>query len=105
MILTAWNLSKVMAASGRFSVTPFSPTIRATALTGMAGTMVMIIASNSKVKPLPGRAHGTPIFLTPHCAQRTRGTRAFSQAWCWKKLRWRQFVRSVSSARCRGAGS
>jgi hypothetical protein len=51
--------------------------ILATALTGMAETMVITIASNSRVKPLSGRAHGAAIFLTPHFSQRTRGTRAF----------------------------
>ena len=45
-------------------------------LTGMAGTMVMTIASNSSVKPLSGRAHGTLTCLIPQWLQRTRGTRA-----------------------------
>ena len=61
----------------RHSLVSCSPTIRATALTGMAATMVITIASNSRVKPLSGRAHGTPTCLTPHVSQRTRGTRAF----------------------------
>ena len=39
-----------------------SPMILATALTGIAGTMAITIASNSRVKPLSGRAHGTEIF-------------------------------------------
>ena len=43
----------------------------------MAETMVMTNASNSKVKPLSGRAHGTLTVLMPHVSQRTRGTRAF----------------------------
>ena len=38
--------------------------------------MVISSASNSRVKPLSGRAHGTPTFLTPQLSQRTRGTRA-----------------------------
>jgi hypothetical protein len=50
----------------------------------MAETMVMTNASNSDVKPLSGRAHGTVAVLTPHLSQWTRGTRAFKYAWCWK---------------------
>ena len=50
--------------------------MRATVLTGMAETRVMISASNSRVQPLLARAQGTPIFLIPQVAQRTRGTRA-----------------------------
>ena len=36
---------------------------RATAATGMGVTSVMASASNSSVKPEPGRAHGTVICL------------------------------------------
>src|SRR5260370_415349 len=46
----------------------------------MAETMAMINASNSSVKPLSGRAHGTLTGLAPHtgrpqgrCAPRKRG--------------------------------
>src|SRR6516162_2123904 len=60
----------------RHSRVSCSPTIRATALTGIAATMVMTNASNSKVKPLPGRAQGTVTVLMPHLSQRTRGARA-----------------------------
>ena len=42
----------------------------------MAETMVMTNASNSRVKPLSGRAHGTSTVLMPQVSQRTRGTRA-----------------------------
>ena len=35
-------------------------------LTGMAETRLINSASNSRVKPLSGRAHGTRTFLTPH---------------------------------------
>src|SRR5271157_4695878 len=54
----------------RHSRVSCSPTIRATALTGMAEIMVMTNASNSRVKPLSGRAHGTPTVLMPHVSQR-----------------------------------
>ena len=40
-----------------------SPAIRATALTGMAEIMVISSASNSRVKPLSGHAHGTLTVL------------------------------------------
>ena len=60
-----------------------SPTIRATALTGIAETMVMSSASNSRVKPLSGLAHGTLGCLMPHRSQRTW---AFRYAWCSKKV-------------------
>src|SRR5271166_623980 len=60
----------------RHSLVSCSPTIRATALTGMAETIVITNASNNKVKPLSGRARGTLTVLMPHLSQRTRGTRA-----------------------------
>jgi hypothetical protein len=50
--------------------------MRATALTGMAEIMVMSSASNSRVKPLSGLAHGTATVLMAQTSQRTRGTRA-----------------------------
>jgi len=42
----------------------------------MAETMVMTKASNNKVKPLSGLAHGTLTVLMPHVSQLMRGTRA-----------------------------
>jgi len=50
--------------------------MRATALTGMAETIVITMASNSRVKPLSGRDQGTLMVRMPHLSQRTRGTRA-----------------------------
>jgi hypothetical protein len=50
--------------------------IRATTATGMACTMAMINASNSSVKPMSSRAHGTVTCLIPQRLQVTRGTRA-----------------------------
>ena len=54
---------------------------RATAATGMCVTSVMASASNSKVKPEPGRAHGTAISLTlTHLGHEMRGVRACKNA-------------------------
>jgi hypothetical protein len=60
----------------RHSLVSHSSTIRATTATGIAFTMAMTKASNSSVKPLSGRAHGTDTCLIPHPLQVTRGTRA-----------------------------
>src|SRR4051812_21098958 len=68
----------------RHSLVSCSPTRRATALTGIAETRLMTNASNSKVKPLSGRAQGTLSVLIPQRVQCTRGTRAYRNAWCWK---------------------
>src|SRR6476646_8160754 len=82
----------------RHSLVSCSPTRRATALTGIAETRLMTNASNSKVKPLSGRAQGTLSVLIPQRVQCTRGTRAYRNAWCWKKSRCRQLICSVSYA-------
>src|SRR5471030_772135 len=48
-------------------------------------------ASNNKVKPLPGRAHGTSACVVlPQALQSTRGTSACSHASNWKKSKCRQ---------------
>ena len=47
-----------------------------TTATGIEVIIVMARASNSKVKPLPSRAHGTETRLIPQPEQVTRGTRA-----------------------------
>jgi hypothetical protein len=60
----------------RHSLVSCSSTMRATALTGMAEIMAITIASNSRAKPLPGRAHGTLVVRTLHRPQRMRATRA-----------------------------
>src|SRR5215210_7232434 len=47
-----------------------------TAATGISETSAITSASNSSVKPEPGRAHATATRRTPCSGQRTRGTRA-----------------------------
>src|SRR5215831_3231598 len=80
----------------RHSRVSCSPTRRAAVATGMPLTRVITNASNSSVKPEPGRAHGTVTRRTPHLEQSMRATRACKKAWCWKKLRWRQVFLTVS---------
>ncbi len=64
----------------RHSLVSCSFTRRAAALTGMAATSAMTMASNSMVKPEPALAHGTAICLTPQSGQAMRATRACKKA-------------------------
>lgn len=59
---------------------------------------VRISASNSSVKPLPGRAHGAATGRIPHLPQRTRGIRALRCVSYSKKFRCRHRRCSVSYA-------
>jgi hypothetical protein len=80
----------------RHSLVSHSSTICPVSATVMARTITMTRASNSNVKPLPGRAQGTDTCLTPQPLQVTRGTRACRKASCWKKFKCRQVFSSVS---------
>ena len=61
-------------------------------------------ASNNKVKPLPGRAHGTSsCVVLPHEVHLTLGTLACSHASNWKKSRCRHCLSTRSCMPCSGA--
>ena len=85
----------------RHSLVSCSPTRRATALTGIAETRLMTNASNSKVKPLSGRAQGTLSVLIPQRVQCTRGTPGVQKSPGAGRSR----DAASSSARCRMQGS
>ena len=61
--------------------------IRAAARTGISRTSIRAACSNKSVNPLPSRAHGTVIRLTPCSGQTVRGILAVIMQWCWKKFR------------------
>ena len=52
------------------------PMMRAAASTGISRTSMIATCSNSSVKRLPSRAHGTVIRNTPCSGQSVRGTLA-----------------------------
>jgi len=62
--------------SSRHSLVSCSLTSTATALTGISASSAISSASNSKVKPLLGLAHGNATWRVPWAGQITRGTRA-----------------------------
>ncbi len=66
----------------------------------IAAAKVSTSASNNSVNPDPGRAHGTLTYRTPCSGQRTPGSRACSNALCWKKSRCRH---DLSTQSCTGA--